>query len=475
MFISLSYQKAIAVVGAVIVLGLVSLLVVFDILPKRLLIMAPLAIVAVIFLVHKPFYGLATVVFLAQVDTFEVIFFSWSPISATKGITALLLIAFFIDTQHRQPWPRLDEASLRAVQMTVLFVLFVMISAVFADNFGRSRDSIQRLLGVCALAFLIVVLARKREHLEALLLLIMASTLFSAVFVLADSLTGQTILGTSSQSNSSTWEDVTRSSGATNHGPTQAAAMLIAGTTLAMIYVLRRPKDYWYLTFPTAALGTLAIAFNLTRHTALIWVAMFVWFIFKSRGTQYFPAIAGLCLVIAVLALPLAPAELFGRLQELAEFGEDRTILRRVSYLTIGYDAFLKNPITGIGINNFPEVFVNTEYRWVPGRTNVERPFHNIYAKFAVETGIFGFIAFVMMLLQFYRLASSARKVETDPRIMVMAEAIHFSYVTALLENFFLSSGFRKYLWIYFGLSLAVYLISRDSSSKASDKPTLPA
>lgn len=415
----------------------------------------PVAFAVALSIVRNPYVGLVAIVFLAQIDGLSSLFFSWAPISAIKILTVVTFVGFLLSNQRYQQSPLRELAPTPGILFLMLFAIFALVSILFARDLTSSTDYLRRLISVYLLVYLVVVLTNSRQRLELLLLAIIGSTLISASFVLGDWFAGTHLISPLGDDGAD-WAGVIRSSGASNQSPPLAAAMMLAGTTLALVYWMRKPESRW-LTGPTILIGTLAIFLTLTRHTVLTYLLMTIWFLFKLRGHRQFPLLVLVSLLAGATLFMFLPAEFWERFGLLLNPDEDRTIYRRLSYHIIGFDLLSNHTLFGVGIGNFPANFVDFDYRWIPGRSGVERPLHNVYLQVAVEVGVLGFICFVGILGTCLRSINFVIRKSNSPDVAAMAEAIQFSLVSLLIESLFLSSLFNKYLWIYLGLSMVLY------------------
>ncbi len=416
----------------------------------------PVAFAVTLSIARNPFIGLVAIVFIAQIGGLISPLVAWAPISAVKILTLATLISCFLSNERYQNRSYRQLAPTPGFLFLLLFAMFVLVSVLFARDLSKAVNYLEHLVGVYLLVYLIVILTTSPQRLEGLLLAIVASTLVSAIFVLGDWFAGTQLISHLGDVEAATWGDVLRSSGASDQSPTLAASMMLAGTSLALVYALRRPESRW-LTIPTIVIGTLAIFLTLTRHTVLTYFLMFLWFLFKLRDHQRFPLLFTISLIAISSFVMFMPDELWERFGILLDPDQDRTIYRRMSYHIIGFDLLSKNTLLGVGVGNFPVNFVDFDYRWIPGRSEVERPLHNLYLQVAVEVGLLGFICFMGILASCLYSINFVKRKSGSSNISTLAEAIQFSFVSLLIQALFLSSFFNKYLWIYIGLAIVLY------------------
>ncbi len=438
------------------------------------LLVLPIAAACALWVIRSPFLGLLALAFLTQIDALAALLFAWAPVSGIEILAGLTFAGFVLSNERYHNTAHHPVADNTAIKLLILFAIAVLLSALFANDTAASIDALGNFASVCILVFLIMALANSEQRLKYLLYAIMGSTLVSGLFVIGDWVAGSQLLPDIEGAAISTWENVYRSSGASKEAPTLAASMLLAGTTLALILAAREPRTR-VLTVPTVAFGTMAIFFTLTRHTTATYFIMLLWFLLKFRKNYSFALMTVIFGLVVIATLQVLPGALGDRFEILLDPGQDRTVLRRISYHVIGLDLLSTNGFFGIGIGNFPGAFSDFEYRWVPGRTASDRPLHNIYLQVAVEVGILGFVLFISLLLLCLQNLGALRRHCTSQSLQTVSEALQFSFVSILIQAAFLSSTFNKYLWFFIGMTLALSRIAvRSSVSQMPTKSVAP-
>src|SRR5208337_4727635 len=100
-------------------------------------------------------------------------------------------------------------------------------------------------------------------------------------------------------------------------------------------------------------------------------------------------------------ALLLAPGILFTRLQQSEETGG----AGRLYIWQTGAAAFKDYFLAGAGLDNFPVIY-NNYAEHALHFVGLNRPAHNIYLQIAVESGVIGFLLFVLVVASHLRYAS---------------------------------------------------------------------
>ncbi len=266
--------------------------------------------------------------------------------------------------------------------------------------------------------------------------------------------------------------------------PNDMALNMVAFLPLAIVIALQRKE---MLARAVGLVGipaiVLAIIFAKSRGGTVGLVVMVTVFLYMMRRVR--PGIAGLVLLATLAAVPLLPANFTSRMSSIFNAEEDPTGSReaRKQLLREGYQAFLDNPIVGIGAGQF------TNYR-PDERQGAWRETHNAPLQVASELGILGLIIFALLIGSGFmaaRAAGNALRARAEPRDRriapgpVSAEydrlALYAAALSASLAGWFVAALFASvaYYWtLYLVLGLAVAL--RDITRGGQPVPrTVPA
>ncbi len=153
-------------------------------------------------------------------------------------------------------------------------------------------------------------------------------------------------------------------------------------------------------------------------------------------------------LVGALVALPVV---LFGgRSGEEAESSSQE----RIDLLYEGIDLIKQYPVLGVGVGQFVEYSFN------------QLTAHNSYVLAAAELGLPGSLFWLMLVYISVKIPFViARRPPAgcDPRVVPFARALVVSFAGILVGIFFLSFCYKQLLFIYFGLSGALFGIARNA------------
>jgi O-antigen ligase len=173
----------------------------------------------------------------------------------------------------------------------------------------------------------------------------------------------------------------------------------------------------------------------------------------ESRGGQlvvltvlglYFIRRYGIKGIVVGVALA-APLLMFGG-REGSE--AEASAQERIELLYDGIDMVKEHPFTGVGIGQFQEHMAN------------HLTAHNSYLLSAAELGLLGcliwsLIVYISIKIPF--LVASRPPILLDKRMVTFATALCVSYAGMLVGIFFLSFCYKQWLFMFFGLSGALY------------------
>jgi O-antigen ligase len=142
-----------------------------------------------------------------------------------------------------------------------------------------------------------------------------------------------------------------------------------------------------------------AIVFSQSRGGVLGLLAMLVMLLYRLQSIR--PDMAVLVLAVSFAAVPLLPASYTERMSSIFNAEQDPTGSReaRRRLMREGYQAFLDNPVFGIGAGQFVNYL--PDQRDVPWRET-----HNAALQVASELGMVGLVVFVLLVFRGFAVAS---------------------------------------------------------------------
>jgi len=123
-----------------------------------------------------------------------------------------------------------------------------------------------------------------------------------------------------------------------------------------------------------------------------------------------------------------------------------------------GYQIFLSNPITGVGVGCFPMVL--GDFREKKNLPPIMQAAHNSYLEIAAETGIFGIIMYFLLIYYCFRNFRRCRHNQFQPDyrsdVELIAGLLQVGFVGLLVNSLFLSQGYSTFITLYFALSVTM-------------------
>jgi hypothetical protein len=218
---------------------------------------------------------------------------------------------------------------------------------------------------------------------------------------------------------------------------------LAIGAALSFAFALHasaKGKLRHILLLGTVAVATYCVVETESRGGVLVLLAIFGTYFVRRYGLRGFILAAALGAPVLLLG---------GRSGEEAEASS----LERLGALYVGVDFFRGSPIFGIGLAQFTEHYFITA--------------HNSYVLSAAELGFPGMLlwtSLVYVSMKIPYVIATRPPAGLDPRLVPYAFAILTSFAGILVGIFFLSFCYHAMLFIYLGLSGALYLAARRSA-----------
>jgi len=259
---------------------------------------------------------------------------------------------------------------------------------------------------------------------------------------------------------------ISRHGGTVGTTPAQFASFILPLTFIAFSRFLKATDRGVFL--PMGILATMGTVTLILTYTRAAWVGFclgMVWLIvigLKQRSVRANRLI--LILVMGIVVLVALQASIEVRLNaDGASAFDERSYL-----MAIAWNVILNHPILGVGAGSYSYIFrgfipPGLDYQWL-------HVVHNVYLLRWAETGIFGLISFIMLLLAGLRqsLICIRSKDET-----LSALALGWSAgLIALCWEMFWDNGIgiaaNSLMWLMFGLILAVKKLESNEVRETS-------
>jgi O-antigen ligase len=216
------------------------------------------------------------------------------------------------------------------------------------------------------------------------------------------------------------------------------------------------------------------IMVSLSRSAYLSMAMMVTFWLVRFRRPQYaIPMLIG-----GAVALMLAPESFFARLSTLsAEGPSDASAQKRLEMLGPVLDAFLTNPLVGIGLMRFVPFTYEHGY-------DVHGVIHNAFLQVGAEQGLLGLIPFLAITMLAWRdygrswRTAQRMRMHKDPELRGLALRsllFQMSMVGVLTMSMFQPTMRHKGLWILFAVSAVMLkLVRRRTQTLAAQAVPQP-
>jgi O-antigen ligase len=176
--------------------------------------------------------------------------------------------------------------------------------------------------------------------------------------------------------------------------PNDLAMNMVTFLPLAlMIAITKRPTLHRGVAAFIAALMAATVLFTKSRAGLLGMGAMLVVLVLEGRKIR--PGLGVAALVAMFAATPFMPSWFWVRLASITDSSQDESGSRqaRKDLMREGWQTFLEHPLTGVGAGQFKNYNP-------PDRLEPWRETHNVLLQIAAELGIFGLLAFLLLVWQ---------------------------------------------------------------------------
>lgn len=243
--------------------------------------------------------------------------------------------------------------------------------------------------------------------------------------------------------------------------PNDLALIIDIAIPICLVFMLRSRNNLMKaIWLGCIAVMTYAVVLSASRSGILAFALMMtlaLWhFSVKGRYRYLVLVLGGL----AVCALAIGGRQLKTRFEAMSNpdlnesaYGSAQQrdmLLKRSIALTF------EHPIFGVGAGNFEVA------------SGVWRVTHNTYTQMSSETGLPGFILYMMILYcAWSNLGRAKRLSRGDAQLNMFAGAIQASFVGFLLGSFFASEGYQYFTYFLIAYTTAVYRIAKAKNEAA--------
>jgi len=268
--------------------------------------------------------------------------------------------------------------------------------------------------------------------------------------------------------------------GITEHGFKRALGGTIDANSLSMIivfvvpitgYLMLHSRNWWQRLALSGMLLSSAAATIVTfsRGGSIMFVISILAFfaMHRHRLTAHnFGLFIGIIGIICAITLTLIPQAYWERHLSLATVG-DRSVKRRITYLYVAADSFIKAPFLGHGPGTFAHLYAESDYssRFAKTPEDRFRRAHNTYIEVLIGTGVVGLILFgiiIIMAIRDFGRASSAAYNQGDFNLAELIKTYRLSFILLLIYIFIFSDFQNKYLLLSIAFSQIALQITQE-------------
>ena len=190
-----------------------------------------------------------------------------------------------------------------------------------------------------------------------------------------------------------------------------------------------------------------------------VWLILFLYmiFFFKDFFLKRKIITCGLGVISLSFLLNFTP---FGALIKYRLESTEASQIARIGMAKVAFNAFLQNPITGIGSLNFPEYLMSHAERYIITADNPQlvEP-HNMFLQVAAEEGVFALLAFIAVLYVIYYIVFRVSRSYTHSNVFAPYLTGLKYLATIISVNLlfgYVSDHMRLVFCLFIGLSLSL-------------------
>ncbi|HSG27320.1 MAG TPA: O-antigen ligase family protein [Candidatus Krumholzibacterium sp.] len=345
--------------------------------------------------------------------------------------------------------------------LTTAFLLCAFQSMIFARDIASSLFRLDGFIKNLVYIFLIMQFCRTRGDLLRIFIAISAASMisnFMPFFVPPPD---------NQSSLSLIWnEGIYRYEGYLREANMFAFSIIFLLPILLFLFArLKRPRFVRFLIAAATAGTVFVLVLSFSRGGFVALAFMLLALLFVERRNKAV-VITGLAMV--AVAAVMAPAAYWSRIGSLAEIGnrmtEDTAILSRLYTMKIAVMLGLRNPLFGIGIENF----LFHVARFIP----LPNVVHNSFLQVFSDLGFPGLIVFVWMLVYNLRVTLSLMRSREDHEKALLGRILLVQQVAVIVNTLFLPVAYYIFTWFTMAIPTAVkYAYDNSENGSGGEVP----
>lgn len=429
------------------------------------------AVLLVVATVLQIEWGLLALVLISYANLSDVLVRNHNVPSILQPFIGLLIGALILRWTYYAERPKGWE---RAVLLTILYGLVAFASLFWASDAQATGTALVEFVKNGIIAILIVLILQRGATLRAIIWTLLASGILMGTVTVFQQLThtfGNTYGGLALAPLENIVGEVSgyRISGPIGD-PNFYGQILIVLVPLAVDRLVHERNLLLRLAAGWAfAVSLLSIVFTFSRG-AFIGLVIVLAVMFLRKPPKLMSALV--ILAILVGALRFLPSDYTARLSTLSDaipgLGNplnEISIRGRLSENTVAWMMFMDHPILGVGLDNYPSLYLDYSRQLGIDPRLIQREPHNLYLEIASQLGLLGLTVFAILLYMLFRSMRQAYLIFKNANFKDYADltgAFIVGVIGYLSSALFLHSAYERYFWVLFGIGMALPIVARN-------------
>ena len=369
--------------------------------------------------------------------------------AVTGGVTLISLL--FSKAPRRMVWSRESV-------LLVLFVLWMILTTIFAFDTTVAFDYLIRVLKIQLFAFLTIYLITDKEKLMNLLWITVASLAFYGVKGGIFTMVGGGV------------DRVLGPAGSFLGGNNEVALALIMTVPL-MFFLLHQLQRKWarYAMIGSIVLTALAIIGSQSRGAFVGVIAMGGLLWLKSRQKL---GVGILIVIVVITIMMLMPESWWERMESIRNYQQDSSAMGRINAWWTAWNVASSNVLGG----GFKMFTVPTFHLYAPNPLDIHDA-HSIYFQVLGEHGFIGLGLFLLLgMMTWLRCGQIIRLAKKNPEQKWAGDLASMLQVSLLgygVSGAFLGLAYFDYYYHLIAITLITWNLARQAP-KASTVPSTP-
>jgi putative inorganic carbon (hco3(-)) transporter len=431
----------------------------------------PVAILAVLVIIAQPEWGLLILVLVTYTRVSDIATHFYSAPSLAKPLLALLgfviLMRWVVFREKPKDW-------VPSAVLIGAYGLVVFCSLLYAADLSRAENTLSDYLKDGVITVIVVMMLQRGESLRRVIWALLGAGIFLGSISVMQFLTNtfsNTYWGFG-QANIQNIAGVSEGYriGGPIGDPNYFAQIMVVLVPLALDRMVME-KNRWLRALAAGALviSVLTIFFTFSRGGFLsllvVLIAMFLYRPLKMRQLL-------LLLVGGVLLMNVVPDAFISRLSTLTELipgqvqvRKDVSFQGRASEATVAWMMFMDHPFLGVGASNYPVYYLQYSRRLgLDPRLEMREP-HDLYLEVLSETGLSGFLVFLLIVWTVFQGLSKARsdlQAIDEKNYASLVAAFSIGMLGYLTSAIFIHGAYPRYFWLLVGIAMAIPQVARS-------------